>query len=110
MADTEQLLERAVTVFNEASPGDRAKKAKAVRALAKRALSARARFLRASIAAATDPATAEVVEGHALQVAKLSDLLTALAHGGVEAIVLEFAGTAAQDILVMAANDTPVDS
>ena len=103
MSDAEQLLEHAVTVFNQASPGDRAKKAKAVRALAKRVFSARARFLRASIAATTEPATADVVEGHAAQVARLENTLTAVTRGGVEAIIREFAGAVAQDVLATAA-------
>jgi hypothetical protein len=100
VSDAEQLLENAVAAFNQASAGDRAKKAKAVRVLAKRVFSARARFLRASIAATTDPMTAEVVEEHALQVARLENRLAGVTAGGVEAIVGEFAGAATQDILV----------
>jgi len=107
VSDAERLLEHAVTAFNNASPADRAKKAKAVRALAKRLLAARTRFLRAGIAASTDPATAEVVEEHALQLAKLEDMLAAVTRGGVEAVIREFAGAVAQDILATAAvNDS----
>ncbi|MFZ5896003.1 MAG: hypothetical protein ACOY0T_33410 [Myxococcota bacterium] len=91
VADAEQLLEHAVTVLNEASPADRHKKAKAVRALAKRVFSARVRFLKAGIAATADPATAEVLERHALQIARLQHALAAVTRGGVEAIVQEFA-------------------
>jgi hypothetical protein len=103
VSDAEQLLEHAVTVFSEASSADRAQKAKTIRALAKRVLSARTRFLKASIAAATDPATANVLKEHALHIAKLGDTLTVVTHGGVEAIVREFAGAFAQDILAMGA-------
>jgi len=96
------LLEHAVSAFGEASPADRAKKAKACRALARRVFSARARFLRARIAATTDPATAEVVEARAPQVSSLETTLAAVSRGGVDAIVREFAGAAAQDILATA--------
>jgi hypothetical protein len=99
VSDAERLLEHAVTIFGEASPADRTKKAKACRALAKRVLSARARFLRARIAATADPATTEIVDGNALQIASLEDALAAVTRGGVDAIVREFAGAAAQDVL-----------
>jgi hypothetical protein len=101
VSDAEQLLEHAFTVFTEASSADRVKKAKTIRALAKRVFSARIRFLKASVAAATDPTTAKVLKEHALQIAKLEDTLTVVTHGGVEAIVREFAGAFAQDILAM---------
>jgi hypothetical protein len=105
VSDAERLLEHAVTAFNNTSPADRAKKARAVRALAKRLLAVRTRFLRAGIAAATDHATAEVVEEQALQLAKLDDMLAAVTRGGVEAIIRELAGAVAQDVLATAAVD-----
>jgi len=103
VADAEELLEHAVAVFNDAEPTDRAKKAKTVRALAKRVFAARARFLRAGIAASSDPEIAEVLEQHALRIARLEDTLAALTRGGVEAIVQEFAGVVAREILTASA-------
>lgn len=103
VADAEQLLEHAVAVFNDASSNDRAKKAKTVRSLAKRLLLARARFLRAGIAAIADPATAEVLDEHARQIARLQDTLAAVTRGGVEAIIQEFSGLRAREILAAAA-------
>ena len=89
--DAEGLLRHAVDVFRKADPADRSRCGKRVLRLAKRLHTARVRFLRAQLAAASDPATATVLERNAVHLVRLEEALSREQSDGFADILREFA-------------------